>query len=119
MIGIPCEEPVYIYGDNQSVLVNMTIPNSTFNKKLQNTVYYLVRERSARYEWWMLFFNTHENEADLLTKLLLNGEKRKGFIRRILHHIFHSNVGVDESWGGIGCVQTTPNDGMIIVDIAM
>ena len=29
MMGIPCEAPCYIYGDNQSVLANMTIPDST------------------------------------------------------------------------------------------
>ena len=29
MMGIPCEGPCYIYGDNQSVLANMTIPDST------------------------------------------------------------------------------------------
>jgi len=32
--------------------------------------------------------NTHDNEADLLTKQLPAGEKRKGFIRNLLHHIF-------------------------------
>ena len=33
MMGIPCEAPMYIYGDNQSVLANTTIPNSTLKKK--------------------------------------------------------------------------------------
>ena len=32
--------------------------------------------------------NTHDNEADLLTKLLPSGEKRRGFVRRLLHHVF-------------------------------
>ena len=33
MMGIPCEGPAYISGDNQSVLANTTIPNSTLKKK--------------------------------------------------------------------------------------
>ena len=32
----------------------------------------------------------HNNEADLLTKLLPSGEKRKGFVRKLLHHIFRT-----------------------------
>ena len=96
MMGIPCEAPAYIYGDNQSVLANTTIPNSTLKKKSQSISYHFVREGSARDEWWTSYINTHDNVADLLTKLLPNGEKRKGFIRRILHHIFPLSVGVDE-----------------------
>ena len=33
MMGIPCEGPAYISGDNQSVLANTTIPDSTLKKK--------------------------------------------------------------------------------------
>ena len=32
MMGIPCEDPTFIYGGNQSVLANTTIPNSTLKK---------------------------------------------------------------------------------------
>ena len=35
--------------------------------------------------------NTHENEADLLAKLLPAGAKRKEFVRRLLHHIYRSD----------------------------
>ena len=41
-------------------------------------------------EWRTSYVNTHENESDLLTKVLPSGEKRKNFVRRILHHIFRS-----------------------------
>jgi hypothetical protein len=34
--------------------------------------------------------NTNDNEADLLTKQLPSGEKRKGFVRSVLHHIFQT-----------------------------
>ena len=88
MMGISCENPTFIYGDNQSVLANTTIPNSTLKKKSQNIAYHFVREGAARDEWRTTYTNTHENEADLLTKQLPSGENRKIFVRKLLHHIF-------------------------------
>ena len=42
MMGIPCEDPTFIYGDNQSVLANTTIPDSTLKKKSQSIAYHFV-----------------------------------------------------------------------------
>ena len=36
MMGIPCEGPAFVYGNNQSVLANTTIPDSTLKKKSQS-----------------------------------------------------------------------------------
>ena len=91
MMGIPVEGPAYIEGDNQSVLANTTIPDSTLKKKSQSIAYHFVREGAARDEWRTTYVNTHDNEADLLTKLLPSGEKRRGFVRKLLHHIYRSN----------------------------
>ena len=90
MMGISCEDPTFIYGDNQSVLANTTIPDSTLKTKSQSIAYHFVREGAAWDEWRMTYVNTHENEADLLTKQLPSGEKRKSFVRKLLHHIFQS-----------------------------
>ena len=87
-MGIPVEGPAFIYGDNQSVLANSTIPDSTLKKKSQSICYHFVREGAARDEWRTTYVNTHDNEADLLTKVLPHGEKRKGFVRWILYHVF-------------------------------
>ena len=87
-MGIPVEGPAFIYGDNQSVLANSTIPDSTLKKKSQSICYHFVREGAARDEWRTTYVNTHDNEADLLTKVLPHGDKRKGFVRCILHHVF-------------------------------
>ena len=87
MMGIPCEGPAHVFGDNQSVLANTTMPESTLKKKSQSIAYHFVREGSARDEWRTVYVNTHLNEADLLTKLLPSGEKRAGFVRNLLHHI--------------------------------
>lgn len=93
MMGIPCEGPAYIFGDNQSVLANTTIPESVLKKKSQSIAYHFVREGAARDEWRTSYCNTNDNEADLLTKLLPNGEKRRGFVRRLLHHIYSAVAG--------------------------
>jgi hypothetical protein len=92
MMGIPCEGPVYIQGDNQSVLANTSIPDPTLKKKNQSIAYHFVREGAARDEWRTTYVNTHDNEADLLTKLLPSGDKRKGFVRNVLHHIFQPSA---------------------------
>jgi hypothetical protein len=51
MMGIPVLGPTYIQGDNQSVLANTTIPESTLKKKNQSIAYHFVREGVARGEW--------------------------------------------------------------------
>ena len=44
MMGIPVLGPAYVQGDNQSVLANTTIPESTLKKKNQSIAYHFVRE---------------------------------------------------------------------------
>ena len=88
MLGIPVEGPAYVFGDNKSVLYNSSIPDSILKKKSQSLSYHFVREGSARDEWRIAYVNTHENPSDLLTKPLPDGEKRRRFVRMILHHIF-------------------------------
>ncbi len=90
MMGIPCDEPAYIEADNQSVLANTTIPDSTLKKKIQSIAYHMVREGAARDEWRTPYVSTHDNEADLLTKQLASGPKRKGFVMNLIHHIFRT-----------------------------
>ena len=88
MMGIPCEGPVYIYGDNQSVLANTTSPDSTLKKKSQSIAYHFVREGAARDEWRTAHVSAHDNESDLLTKALPNGGKRRRFVGNLTHHIY-------------------------------
>ena len=95
MMGIPCELPSLIYGDNQSVLANTTIPDSVLKKKSNSIAYHFVREGCARDEWRTTYVNTHWNPADLLTKALPSGEKRRRFINMILYHIFGGGETVD------------------------
>ena len=87
MMGIPVDEPSFIYGDNQSVLCNTMMPESTLKKKTQSIAYHFVREGCARDEWRTAYISTHENVADLMTKPLAGGEKRWKFVRMLLHHL--------------------------------
>lgn len=87
MMGIPCDFPAYVYGDNQSVLANSTKPFSVLKKKSCSIAYHYVREGVAKNEWMTTYISTHLNIADLLTKSLANGEKRTRFVSMILHHI--------------------------------
>ena len=88
MMGIPVLGPAYVSGDNQSVLANSSVPESQLRKKSKSIVCHFVQEGAARDEWRTSYVNTHDNEADLLTKILPSGAKRERFIRQLLHHIF-------------------------------
>ena len=73
-MGIPCEGPTYVYGDNKSVLCNTMIPDYTLKKKSNSLAYHFVREGCARDEWCTTYINTHFNPSYLLTKPLPAGE---------------------------------------------
>ena len=88
MMGIPVLGPTYIYGDNQSVLFNTTIPESTLKRKSQSICYHFVREGSARDEWRTAYVNTKANPSDILTKPIPPGELRKSLVRSVLYHLF-------------------------------
>ena len=42
MMGFSCDDPTFIYGDNQAVLANTTVPDSMLKKKLQSITYHFV-----------------------------------------------------------------------------
>ena len=87
MMGITLDCPTYIFGDNQSVLANTTVPHSQLKKKSSSIAYHFVREGVSRDEWRTTYLNTHLNPADMLTKSLSGGEKRTRFISCVLHYI--------------------------------
>ena len=47
MMGIRCNECCYIFGDNQSMLVNSSMPDSMLRKKSNSVAYHFVREGTA------------------------------------------------------------------------
>ena len=88
MMGISCSEPCFILGDNQSVLANTSVPHSVLKKKSNSIAYHFVREGVARDEWRTAYVKTIFNPADLLTKPLPSGDKRRRFVGMLLYHIY-------------------------------
>jgi hypothetical protein len=86
MMGIPVDCHTYVYGDNQSVLANTTMPHSNLKKKSNAIAFHFVQEGTARDEWRTTYINTHDNPSDMVTKPLSSGEKRRKFCRIVLYH---------------------------------
>ena len=61
MMGIPVNNPVLTYGDNQSVLWNIVVPDSTLKKKSSAVEYHFVREGLARKEGITGYINNSDN----------------------------------------------------------
>ena len=87
MMGIPVEQPTYVFGDNQSVLSNTSIPHSKLKKKSSSIAFHFVREGVAKSEWRTTYINTNDNTSGMLTKSLPGGEKRTKFTLQVLHYI--------------------------------
>ena len=88
MMGIPVNNPVFTFGDNQSVLWNTSVPASMLKKKSNSIAYHFVREGAAKDEWRTSYVKTTVNPADILTKALRYGENRKRKVRLILYDIY-------------------------------
>jgi hypothetical protein len=91
MMGIPCEEPTYIYGDNQSVLHNIQRPESQLKKKCNSIAYHFVREAVAMGECLTSYINTKENFADLMTKSVPDGDLREHLVSGLMSYIYPRN----------------------------
>ena len=68
MKGIPCDVPYYVYGDNQSVLVNSSKSFSMLNKKYSPIAHHVVREGIAKDIWQVTYISTHNKFADIIMK---------------------------------------------------
>ena len=88
MMGIPLENPCFIYGDNQSVLWNTTVPDSTLRKKTSSVAYHFVREGVSMDKWRTSYVNTRENPSDIMTKSLPAGKNRYRKVRMVLYDIY-------------------------------
>ena len=87
MMGITVELTTYIFGDNQSVLVNSSKPHSSLKKKSSSIAFHFVREGAAKDEWRVANLNISYNPADMATKSLDGGEKQSRFSSHLLHYV--------------------------------
>ena len=84
MMGIRIEEPTYVYGDNMSVIHNTSKPESTLKKKSSSICYHFVRESVAMGETLVGHIRSEENPADICTKVIPGGMKRRTLVDLIL-----------------------------------
>ncbi len=83
MFGVPLEGSANVFCDNQSVVINASIPSSTLKKKHNAIAYHKVREAIAAGIIRVAKVDGDKNLADLLTKSLPR-DKLKFLIQRIL-----------------------------------
>ena len=73
-----------VFGDNNSVIINSSVPESTLKKKHHSVNYNYVREAVAAGMALIFKVDTGSNLADLFTKLL-NKDTRKEMVQSILY----------------------------------
>ncbi len=95
MMGVKLDGPSFAYGDNMSVIHNTQRPESTLKKKSNQICYHAVREAVAMGELLTGHISTHENPADLATKIIPGGTKRDHLVGKVLYDIVddHTPVG--------------------------
>ena len=89
MMGVPVDKPSYVYGDNMSVVTNVSRPESTLKKKSNSICYHAVREAVAMGEALVAHIPTKKNLADLFTKVLY-GQSRRFLVDRMLWDVYPS-----------------------------
>ena len=87
MMGVPINSPLYVYGDNMSVINNTQRPESTLKKKSNYVWHHAVCESVAMKEVLTSHILTNHNYADLLTKVLY-GQKRRNCIEGIMYDLY-------------------------------
>jgi transposase InsO family protein len=87
MMGVPIDGPSYMFIDNKSVVHNTSSPTSMLKKKSNSIAYHFVREAVAMGEVLIGWIKSEDNIADVMTKVLSNGEKRDALIQKMLWDI--------------------------------
>ena len=82
--GIPVDGPANVHCDNNGVVQNKSIPESTLSKKHNAVNFHIVRESVAAGMLRVGKEDTETNIADVFTKLLPYSRKQQ-LLRGILH----------------------------------
>ena len=91
MLGVPLDGPTNIFGNNQLVISNATIPESPIKKKHLSFYYHCIREACAAGVIRIAKESTDTDLADLLTKNL-DKQSHKSLVERTLRFsYFQSN----------------------------
>ena len=88
MMGIPVNNPVYIYGDNKSVLWNTSNPESTLKRKSSSVAFHFFREGVSKDMRRTAYVKSSLNVADIFTKVVSSVQDRKRKVRMLLYNIY-------------------------------
>ncbi len=83
MMGVPVEDPCYVFCDNEAVVKNSTRPESTLKKKHQAIAYHRTREVQAAGNVQIPKEDGETNLTDIFTKLLV-GPMLRDLLQRTL-----------------------------------
>jgi hypothetical protein len=67
-LGVPVVQKSFMFGDNQSVVTNSTIPHSSLNKRHNALAYHRVREMIAAKVLGYYWIDGKDNPADIVSK---------------------------------------------------
>jgi hypothetical protein len=67
-LGVPVRNKSFMFGDNQAVVTNSTIPHSTLNKRHNALAYHRVREMIAAKVLGYYWIDGKSNPADIVSK---------------------------------------------------
>lgn len=67
-LGVPVQSMSYMFGDNQAVVTNSTIPHSCLSKRHNALSYHRVREAIAAKILTFFWINGKKNPADIVSK---------------------------------------------------
>ena len=87
MMGIPLNTPTFVYGDNNSVIINTSRPQSQLQKKSHSICFHFIREAVAMDEARTTHVLSKENMSDLASKLIPNGQLRDAHVSKLLWDI--------------------------------
>ncbi len=102
MMGVPLDGPLWLFGDNESVIVSSTIPTSTLKKRHNSISYHLCCETIALSIVNFIHLSGEENPADVLTKHL-ESWKHIPLMKPILSAYYETS---DDPTQGEGSVET-------------
>jgi hypothetical protein len=74
MMGVAISGPSYVYGDNMSVIHNTKRPEAVLQKKSNAICHHAIREGVAMGECLTGHMSTHDNPADICTKIIREGK---------------------------------------------
>ena len=86
MLGVPVGEPAMMLGDNESVILNTTVPSSVLKKKHNAIAFHRIREAVAGKIISFTHISSEKNYADMLTKPLPNDK----FLNLVMPTLFRA-----------------------------